>query len=118
MDTVNENSTRDIEVTFKDKDGNLLVPDVAWYQLIDEETDTVIVELEDTEWNPAESTEIITIQAEENIILTEGSTYEVRVLHIRYFYNALSREENINFKFRVKNLKGVDQTEYEEGEGG
>lgn len=118
MDTVNENSTRDIEITFRDGDGNLVTPDVAYYQLIDDETDTVIVELEDTEWNPTDSTEVITIQADENIIITEGSDYEVRVLHVRYFYNGMNREENINFKFRVKNLKGVDQTEYEEGEGG
>lgn len=118
MDTVNENSTRDVEITFKDGDGNLVTPDKAYYQLIDDETNTVIVSIDDTEWEPTGSTELITIQADENIILTEGSDYETRVLHVRYFYNALSREENINFKFRVKNLKGVDQTEYDEEEGG
>lgn len=118
MVKVNENSTRDVDITFTDGEGNLVTPDVAWYQLIDKETETVIVALEDTGWNPTSSTERITIQAEENIILNDDNTEEEKVIHVRYLYNAMSREENVNYTYKVMNLLGADNTEFDEGEGG
>ena len=117
MVKVNENSTRDVDITFTDGEGNLVTPDIAWYQLIDKETETVIVALEDTEWNPTSSTERITIQADENTILNDDNTEEEKVIHVRYKYNAMNREENVNYTYKVVNLLGTDNTEFDE-EGG
>lgn len=110
MDTVNENSTRDIKVTFTNHLGSPVTPDKCFYKLTDVETLEAIVE--ETEFNPDDPNYTITIQADENTILNADNEYEERVLTIKWFYNNSSREENEEYRFRVKNLIGVDKDEF------
>ena len=70
------------------------------------------VVVEETEFTPTTNTHTITIEADENTILNADSEYEERVLTVKWFYNNNSREENEEYRFRVKNLIGVDKDEF------
>jgi hypothetical protein len=109
MDIVNENSTRDIEVSFTDPAGVACTPESGSYKLTDEDSLEVIVEETDLVFE--DSTITITIQADENIILNADNEYEIRVLTIKWFYSG-GREENEEYKFKVKNLLGVEESEF------
>ncbi|MDH7506200.1 MAG: hypothetical protein QHH15_00230 [Candidatus Thermoplasmatota archaeon] len=110
---VNENSTRDVEISFADSEGNPETPESALYSIIDKDTLEVIKE--ETEITGLDSTITITIEAEENIILNNDNDYEDRVLMVRWFYSG-GREENENYIYRVENLIGVSSDEYDEEE--
>jgi hypothetical protein len=110
MDTVNENSTRDIKISFTNHLGNPVTPDRCLYKLTDLESLTEIVE--ETEFIPENPDYTITIEADENIILNADNEYEERVLTIKWFYNNGNREENEEYHFRVKNLIGVEKDEF------
>lgn len=110
MDTVNENSTRDIEITFINHAGEPVTPDKGSYKITDAESLEVVVE--ETEFTPTTNTHTITIEADENTILNADSEYEERILTIKWFYNAMSREENEEYRYRIKNLVGVDKDEF------
>ena len=103
---VNENSTRDIEITFSDYEGNPVIPESALYSLIDKDSLAVIVEEKDI--GDLDSTITITIGANENTILNNDNDYEDKVLMVRWFYSG-GREENTNYTYRVLNLYGVNK---------
>lgn len=111
--TVNENSTRDVEISFADAEGIAVTPESALYSIIDKDTLTVIVA--ETSIDTLDSTITITIEAEQNIILNNDNEYEDKVLMVRWFYSG-GREENENYTYRVTNLIGVSSEEYEEDE--
>ena len=108
--TVNENSTRDVEISFTDINDDPITPEQIIYSIIDLDSLEVIVE--ETEVKNKASTITITIQADENIILNSDNDYEDRIIMVRWFYGG-GREENVNYQYRVLNLTGVNKEEYD-----
>jgi hypothetical protein len=117
MDTINENSSRELTMELTDKNGVLIIPEEIIYSIIDEESGQVMLEettlsQEDGSLLPDQTLVTISLPADINIILDDSNDYENRIIISKWFYNNGNDEENDNYRFRIKNLIGVDKNEF------
>ena len=110
MESINENSTRDLSMSFTDNKGLPVIPETVIYFVIDENTEQVMIP--ETTIVPEDTNEIINLPADVNIILDSNNDFETRILVVKWFYNNGQNEENDNYKFKIKNLIGVDKDEF------
>lgn len=103
MGDVPEQSTSTVTVTFRDADGNLVVPTNVKYRLDCVTTGTAIKA--ETSVTPGSSVEI-TVTSAENSIQDQDNAYEVKELTI-VADDGLPTECHESAKWRVRNLSFV-----------
>ncbi len=101
MEQINENNTIDLELTFYDRDGVLVVPASGHYRIDDLYSNTVIKA--STSFIPTSSTHIITIPSSLNTILDVTKFSEIRIVTIDYTYNT-SDVGTTQVKYELLNL--------------
>jgi hypothetical protein len=101
MKEVNEKSTRDIGVTFRDKNGALTVPSAISYRLDDVDSGTSI--RGPTSVTPASSIEI-TLTSADNAMVDATKRSEIHELTVTATFGA-SGQSVFSFDFKVRNLR-------------
>lgn len=98
---VNENSTRYLDITFKDETGALAAPNLVKYRVDCITTGTAVKPL--TTVNAPGSTMRITLKKTETAIITDTNSQELKRVSIIAEYGT-GDEENDEYDFYVKNL--------------
>lgn len=107
MDTVNENSTAYISVTFYDKDEIAAQPSSATYDLVDENTGDVL--RDNVTLSPTGGIVEITLTKADNVIIDATRTFEHRRLTVHGVYGA-DDEIHSEYVYEVENLHEVPIT--------
>jgi len=105
MDIVNEKTTAIIMASFKDENGAAVVPTQAWYSLYCETMSTEI--LAETELTSLGSSKDIEITPTQNRIIMAVNSSEIKVLTIRFTYNAGAKQGTGQYRYAVANLQKI-----------
>lgn len=105
MDEVNENSTAIVTVSFKDEDNVAVTPTKAYYSLYCETTSIEIKA--ETELTGLGTTKDIEITSTENKIQTAANSKEIKLLTVRFTYNAGAKQGTGEYRYSVKNLSRI-----------
>lgn len=107
MDIFEEKATGYVVLTFKDEDGNAVVPiSPTTYTLHDESTGGIINGREDTTVPSLASSIDLELEPDDNVIVTTSRTYEVHILTIKWTYNT-DKKGTQEYRFAVENLTKV-----------
>lgn len=104
MESVNEQTTSYLDVTFRDRDGTPSSPSSATYTVTDAATGTVLRTA--TAINPIAAQVTITLTPEDNTIVNAAKKAEIRIVTIESTYGA-SDELNDEFRYELVNLNVV-----------
>ncbi len=104
IEEVNENSTRYLDVTFRDENNALAAPNSVQYRVDCITTGTAVKAL--TTVNAPSSSLRITLTKAETAIITDTNNQELKRVSIIAEYGA-GDEENDEYDFYVKNLKYI-----------
>lgn len=105
MDTIYEKSTCVITVSFKDETGAAVTPTQAWYSLYCETNASEI--LAETELTGLGTTKDIEVTPTRNAIISDSNLNEVKLLTVRFTYNAGARQGTGKYRYQVENLKKI-----------
>lgn len=107
MDTFNEKSTGFVTLTFKDENGDAVVPiPPTTYTLHDEDTKNIINGREDIAVPGLASSIDLELEPADNVIVDTAKVFEVHVLTIKWTYNT-DKKDNKEYRFNVENLTKV-----------
>ena len=103
MDTINEETTYIVTISFFDQDGNGVVPDQANYRLDDEKSGTVI-----KGWTAiqslSESVDVV-VSSDENAMVDNENEAEIRILTVSFSYGgALAYTGTSDHRYLLLNL--------------
>jgi expansin (peptidoglycan-binding protein) len=105
MQTVNENSTAILTVTFTDENGDAAIPSGGQYTIYDVLSGITIKAW--TDFTPSSATHDIEITDEENSIIDDTQLYETRRVTVKWKYGA-GKSGTGEFIYRVKNLEQIE----------
>lgn len=107
LDVFNEKSTRFVNLSFKDEEGNAVPPiSPTTYTLHDEETGNIINGREDVDVPNLASSIFLELEPDDNVIIDTSKKFEVHVLTVKWTYNT-DKKDNQEFRFNVENLTKV-----------
>lgn len=104
---INERTAFPLNVTFRDEDGVLVVPDSATYRIDDEKNRTAIQPA--TAIPSLASSVDIWITSDQNFIIRNRNKFEIRTVTVSYVYTSDvgATPANDQYKYKVVNLHGV-----------
>lgn len=105
MEEINENKSFIVVLDFFDEDGLATTPDEAHYSILDDNSDTFIVDTQ--RFIPSSPQYVLVIPSEHNQILNDKSRTEKRRLTITWSYASGNGEGAEEIVYLVKNLKGI-----------
>lgn len=105
-DIFNEKTTGYVNLSFKDEDGNAVVPDSATYTLYNEANAEIINGREDTEISGVTNDFDLELTPDDNIIVRNNEIRETHVLMIEWTYNTDKKGKD-EYRFAVENLTKV-----------
>jgi hypothetical protein len=103
---INEKTSCTVQVTFKDEDGVLIVPESITYRIDDVASGTEI--LDDTSVAVPDSTINIEITSDQNKILDETNDNEERVVTVEFDYSDGEKHGTSEYRYKILNLLKVD----------
>jgi hypothetical protein len=103
-DSVKENSTAFVTLTFSDKDGNPLTPDSVYIEIIDKLSGTSV--RANSEEAPAASSMVVELLPAHNAILNSKNPSEERRIIVQATY-ASTRKLNESWDYTVINLSKI-----------
>lgn len=104
-DVVMDRSTLSLELTFRDENQALAIPNAVTYRVQDVGTGTDVV--------PRTAIPVLTavldivIGSDQNAILNAFAAYEGRVVTIEWDYGTPTKHATQEYRYRIKNLQGV-----------
>ena len=105
LDTVNEESTAVVTVSFENESEVAVTPDQAWYSLYCETNSTEI--LAETELTGLGTTKDITITAAQNAIIDTTVEFEIKILTVRFLYATSTKQGTNQYRYKVMNLTRI-----------
>ena len=105
MQSVNEQSTCIVTVSFQDENGNPVTPGQAWYSLYCETSGKEI--LAETALTGLSTSKDIEIAPAQNAMQNAGNSSETKVLTVRFTYNGGARQGTAQYKYLLLNLQRI-----------
>lgn len=98
IEIINERTSCILTVTFKDEDGDLVIPDSGTYRI--DTQDTAVTP--STDFIPEDSTHEIVITGEENRIISTDCKEEIRIVTVTWVKGDV--QGSGEYRYRIKNL--------------
>ena len=99
---VNDGSTAFLTITFKDKNGDPIVPDSAEYRIDDVDSGNSVKGV--TAFSPTLSTHELEITKDENEMVNDDRAFERRRVTVRWLYDGGNSRGVAVFVYEVKNV--------------
>lgn len=116
MQTVNERTSIIITLQFVDVNKAPVTPGSVTYQITDDDSETILIPWQT--FSPSGPSVDVAIDASAQQIVNECKEYEFRTVSVISVYNSGAQQSTGTFKYRVKNLRSVFQSEEVEGLSG
>jgi hypothetical protein len=108
MDIVNEGSNWSVEVEFTDENDQPTPPGRVWYGVYDQKSGEELVECTEIEGINSDSFTLV-IDPDVNMMVNPYLPTEIRIVTVKaVFGRNSSREEVGQYRYRVKNMAGVE----------
>ncbi len=105
-DIFNEKTTGYVNLTFKDEDGNAVVPDSATYTLYNEATGAVINSRDAVNISGLASNYDLELTPADNVLFDADKIREIHILMVEWTYNTDKKGKD-EYRFAVENLAKV-----------
>ena len=103
MESILEQNTAEIEISFETIDGTSIIPSTSHYQLEDKDSGHVIIPL--TSFTPTGVTYNLTVSKASNTIIDDNNSFEVRLLTVVWSY--LSEDGAGEYEYKIHQLEGL-----------
>lgn len=106
LDEVNERTTLVLTVSFFDEDEVAVTPDTATYRLDSLQGTRGTAVLAATSISPLSTTADLEITSDQNQIIRQRNTYEIKVVTVEFTYDS-GKRGTAEYRYKVLNLYGV-----------
>jgi hypothetical protein len=102
---VNEGKSASAVLTFKDENGDEIVPSTAKYTLYDFKSDTVINDRTDVDMPGSTATRTIELTGSDNVIVNDALFLEEHRLYVEFTYAGGAKSGSVEAQFHVANMR-------------